>query len=254
MINSLKLRAPCATGLSMSHLSLLFPLSWGCAPQNRLPWDFSQPLLGSSPFVTPRASHFLPLNNHSSLSLNYPCSLFFPHRQHLCAHSCSLPGGGCSSCYPSAVVKVGTAHPSPTLSRSNTCTGGTMPRKPPTTPQALANLGAGTAKRRSPWEKLWMCSSAQAAVGRQQGAQGSGWGKLEGKHQARDLTQCGEHLPVQGRGCSLQPFGSVGFGLPSHVDVCKEGTSSCDMAHPQPPSPVPGHRAGMGAHSPAREK
>lgn len=95
-----------------------------------------------------------------------------------------------------------------------------------------------------------MCS-VQAAGGRELRAVVGGCWRA---NSSPETSHPGEHLPVQGRGCSLQPFGSVGFGLPGHVDVCKEGTRSCDTARPSSPSPAPGHGAGADAHSPAREK
>lgn len=95
-----------------------------------------------------------------------------------------------------------------------------------------------------------MCS-VQAAGGRELRAVVGGCWRT---NSSPETSHPGEHLPVQGRGCSLQPFGSVGFGLPGHVDVCKEGTRSCDTARPSSPSPAPGHGAGADAHSPAREK
>lgn len=148
--------------------------------------------LASPPFVTPRASHFLPFSSpfdsQSSLSLNYPCSLFFPHTQPLCAHSCCLAGG------VAPLAPVWLKHrvlptllqpsPGPAPAQVGPCPGN-LPKHHRHWPTLGLPLPEGHCQGQEP---LGEALDVQCPGCWGQGAQGSGRGVLEGKQQPRDLT------------------------------------------------------------------
>lgn len=135
-----------------------------------------------------------------------------------------------------------------------------MPRQSPTTPWVLANCGSATDV--SCWLSSLQPTTAghckgQEAHGRRRpelgssgpglpevgpGSSGQQPGRSKNQPQPEGKYQPGD-LPVQRGGCSLQPFRSVGFRFPGHVDICNEGTRSYDTARPQALGAISDHRA-----------
>lgn len=78
-----------------------------------------------------------------------------------------------------------------------------------------------------------MCSSAQAAGGRQQEAQGSAWGMLEGKHQPRDLTHCVNTYLYKAEAALFSPLGLLGLGSPAMLMSARKGHAAVTRHIPE---------------------
>lgn len=226
--------SPCPTCPSCS-LDLLVVLlrtgSLGISPGH---------LLGSPPFATPRASHFLllsllqPFLSFPELSL-FP--VFPPHPAPLC--SLLLPGWRGVLLLP-PLLWLKQLLPTPPqvqhLHRwdyaqeiSHITTGTGQPWGP--------HCPRGTGKGKSPWEKLWMCSSAQAAGGRHRELRAVPVGCWRANTSPEtSLTVLNTYL-YKAEAALFSPLGLLGLGSPAMLMSAGKGHTAVtwhipDHLHP----------------------